>query len=332
MATSAISEYGSISPKVGTHASLKALYTARKQMVFYRFSEQETVPKNASTQVLWREWGDLDAAVAPLQGSITPSGSEMPTRNVTTTLRQYGRWIPIPKYVADTIDDPLLQRATDRLGYNMKLTYDTLDFYVARQGSQVVFANGVAGRSSVVAIPSLDDLRRCVAILEAGNAEPFTSIIDPNPKVGTRGIEESYFAVFHSYQASAIRTMSGFLPVAAYPDKSSVVPGEFGSVENVRFVRSNVIEKWAGKGGASTSVMYTGSNADVWPIIIFAKGAMGTVKLEGTEFNKILVHNAQVEGSDPLSQRGSVGWIGWYSSVILQNTKMVRLEGAAKLA
>lgn len=334
MPASAISEYGSISDPVGVYASTKALFVARKAMVFYQFGEEEEIPKGQSVTINWRRWKDLPAATAPIQGNQTPPPSELENEDIRCTVRQYGKWIPLPKFVLDTNRDPILNRASDRLGYNMKLTYDTLMFLMLRQSGHVVLcedsgtSTAAVDRAHVDSPLQLSDLRKAVTYLRSLDVLPYTEIIDPNPKVGTRGIEESYFGIFHSYQESSIRDLDGFLPVAAYPNRASALPGEFGSCEAVRFIRSNVITQWKGAGKASTAVMNTAGNADVFPLFVLGRGAFGVAKIAGTEQNKVMVVNASPAPGDELGQRGSAGWIGSFATRMLDDSYMVRLECA----
>lgn len=331
MPASSISDFGSISDQVGIYASMKFLMETRRSMILYRFGEEEDIPKGNSTTITWRRWLDLAPALAPIQGSVTPSGEELTYVDIPVTVRQYGKWVPIPKYIEDTVRDPVLNRAIDRLSYNMKLTYETITFNTLRLGGSVNYANGVAGRSSVVDVVSENDIRTAVVALRSDDVEPFSKIISPNVKIATEPVEEAYFATVHSHLEKDIRDLTGFIHVSEYPSRTNVMPGEIGSYESVRFIRHNISVPWGGAGGAvAATIRRDGSNnADVYPILIFGKGAFGCTKLAGTEFNRILVHNAKVEGTDPLAQRGSAGWIGWYACRILEDSYYVRLEVAA---
>lgn len=331
MPTSQISDYGSISDQVGIRASMKALYAARKNMFFYRIAVEEDIPKGSSTTINFRRWLDLAPAVAPIQGSVTPTGVPMEIVDIQATIRAYGRWVPIPRHINDTISDPLLKRAVDRLSYNMRLTYETVNFFTLRQGGNAFYANQKNAREDVVDVVSLSDIRNVVAELQAANVEPITELIEPVTKEGTKGIEESYFAVCHSYLVPTIRDMPGFLSVASYPDHMEALPLEIGSVENVRFIRFNIAEPWNSPthAAAPPGIMNVGGKCSIFPILIFGREAFGISKLEGTEFNKILIHNAAVSSDDPLAQRGTAGFYGYHVCRILEENYMARLEVCA---
>jgi len=73
----------------------------------------------------------------------------------------------------------------------------------------------------------------------------------------------------------------------------------------------------------------TGTNADVYPILFFARDAYGIVPLKGKDSLTPMVVQPRPAPGDPLGQRGTVGWKAWQSAIILQDAFMVRLEVAA---
>jgi N4-gp56 family major capsid protein len=106
--------------------------------------------------------------------------------------------------------------------------------------------------------------------------------------------------------------------------------GEIGSIEQVRFLTSTVIAPFADAGGAKGAMRSTsGTSADVYPILIFARDAFGIVPLKGKSAMTAMVVNPKPAPSDPLAQRGTVGWKLWTATVILQDLFMARLEVAA---
>jgi N4-gp56 family major capsid protein len=72
----------------------------------------------------------------------------------------------------------------------------------------------------------------------------------------------------------------------------------------------------------------SGTNADVYPILFFARDAFGIVPLKGKSSMTPMVVNPKPAPGDPLAQRGTVGWKLWTSTVILQDAFMGRLEVA----
>ena len=76
----------------------------------------------------------------------------------------------------------------------------------------------------------------------------------------------------------------------------------------------------------------SGSKADVYPVLFFAKDAYGIVPLKGkTSIVPTVLNPGQASKSDPLGQRGYVGWKAMQTCVILNNAFMVRAEVAASV-
>jgi len=72
-----------------------------------------------------------------------------------------------------------------------------------------------------------------------------------------------------------------------------------------------------------------GVNADVYPVLYVARDAYGIVALKGMFAVTPMVVNPKPSDSDPLAQRGHVGWKSMQTAVILNDAWMVRGEVAA---
>jgi N4-gp56 family major capsid protein len=69
--------------------------------------------------------------------------------------------------------------------------------------------------------------------------------------------------------------------------------------------------------------------ADVYPIIVVAKDAFSVVPLVGKDAVDMSIIQPKKTETDPLAQRGVIGWKAWDSCVILQQAFVCRLEVAA---
>jgi len=330
---SAISDFGSISDQIGVYASVKALFQTRRRSLFYRFAYEEDMPKGASTTIKFRRWLNIAPSTAPIQGSTTPDPSKQDVTDITATIQQYGLWLPQPKHIEDTIGDPVLNRAINALSHNMRMTYEQIAYNILRMGANVFYATGstsqdrtAVGTGAGNGVLTLAKLREVVESLEANDVEQITEMIHADIKIGTKPVEDCYIAVCHSDLGRTIRDLPGFLKPVEYAKNEDILPGEMGAVENVRFVKHNVVQPFKGAGSSNTNVKNTAGKADVYPILIFGKEAFGMTRLKGVEFNKILVANAQVTSADPLGQRGTAGWNGWFTTKILEDDYMARLE------
>ena len=346
----AITSYGDISPAVAAYSVVRMLKRAMPYLHLEKFGQTYPLPTNSTQTAKFRRYflagaggaagpdngaGTNGAGTAffipvatqPLVEGVTPTGSILANQDYTVTLQQYGDYMTITDVIEDTHTDPVLQQMTDILGEQAAITVETLRYNVLKAGTNVWYANVVAGRSSVITAITLADQRRVTTGLNRQNAKKITSVVASNPDFNTKSVEAAYVAVCHPDLESDIRNMTGFVPVASYGPHTSPWEGEIGSVEQVRYLTSTVIAPFADAGGAKGALRSTsGVNADVYPVLIFGRDAYGIVPLKGKSSMTPMVVNPKPAAGDPLAQRGTVGWKLWTSTVILQDAYMARLE------
>jgi len=342
--------YGDISPAVAAYAVVRMLKRAMPLLQLEKFGQTYVLPTNSTQTAKFRRYflsGATGAAgqtgspisnfyiplaTTPLVEGVTPTGNRLANQDYTVTLAQYGDFITITDVVMDTHTDKVLQEATDILGEQAAVTVETLRFNVLKAGTNVFYANQVAGRSSVIKQISLADQRRVTTALNRQNAKKITNIVGSSSDYNTKSVEAAYMAVVHPDLETDIRQLTGFKPVADYGPHTSPMEGEIGSVEQVRYLSSTVLAPWADTGGDATthSVRFTTADTacDVYPVLIFARDAFGIVPLKGKSAMTPMVVNPKPAPGDPLAQRGTVGWKLWTATVILQEAWMARLEVA----
>jgi N4-gp56 family major capsid protein len=337
--------YGDISPAVAAYSVVRMLKRAMPLLQLERFGQTYPLPTNSTQTAKFRRYYlsgatgaagsssgnfSVPTAITPLVEGVTPSGNTLANQDYTVSLAQYGDYITITDVVMDTHTDNVLGEATDILGEQAAVTVETLRFNVLKAGTNVFYANNVAGRSSVVAAISQADQRRVTTALNRQNAKKITNVVASTPDYNTKSVEAAYMAVCHPDCESDLRNITGFKPVADYGPHTSPMEGEIGSFEQVRYLASTVIAPFADAGGAKGAMRSTsGTSADVYPILYFARDAFGIVPLKGKSSMTPMVVNPKPAPGDPLAQRGTVGWKLWTATVILQELFMARLEVAA---
>ena len=346
-----ITSYGDISPAVAAYSVVRMLKRAMPYLHLEKFGQTYPLPTNSTQTAKFRRYFLVGAtgaagpdgggtngagsaffipvATTPLIEGVTPSGSTITNQDYTVTLAQYGDFVTITDVIEDTHTDPVLQQMTDMLGEQAAVTVETLRFNVLKAGTNVWYANKVAGRSSVVTAITLTDQRGITTALNRQNAKKITQVVASNADFNTKSVEAAYVAVCHPDLESDIRNMTGFVPVASYGPHTSPWEGEVGSVEQVRYLTSTVIAPFTDAGGAKGAMRSTsGTSADVYPVLYFARDACGIVPLKGKSSMTPMVVNPKPAAGDPLGQRGTVGWKLWTSTIILQDAYMLRGEFA----
>lgn len=326
--------YGDISPLVGVKASARFLRVVQAKIITQRFGQPDDQPKNVGQKRKWRRYENLPPTLAPLTEGITPDPQAILYTDYEVMVQQYGGWVPLTDVIADTHTDPILNIMTDRLGDQGAQTVELVTIDVLKAGTNVDFSVTATQRSEVVAAITRGDLMRVVRTLDAANAMRVTQIIGAGAKIATEPVEAAYVAMCHTNLKPDIRNLTGFEPVASYSSHDKALPNEFGKCMDVRFVLSTNFRPFVAEGGSTANMLANGqipsgaTNCDVYPVIIVGQEAYGVVRLQGRKAAQILVHNPKPDSSDPLAQRGSVGWKTWYASVILNHTFIVRLEVA----
>lgn len=343
-----VTQYGDISPAIAAYSIVRMLKRAMPYLCLEKFGQAYPIPQNNTTTAKFRRYflsgttgsagtgtGNFyyPVATTPLVEGVTPTGSKLANQDYTVTLAQYGDYVTITDVIEDTHTDRVLAEATDILGEQAALTVETLRFNVLKAGTNVFYADNVAGRSSIVKSIALADQRRVTTALNRQNAKKISQVIASTADFNTKSVEAAYMAVVHPDLESDIRGMTGFKAVADYGGHTTPFENEIGSVEQVRYLSSTVIAPFADAGGSAVTngLRYTtaSSACDVYPVLYFARDAFGIVPLKGKSSMTPMVVNPKPSSGDPLGQRGTVGWKLWTATVILQEAFMARLEVGA---
>jgi N4-gp56 family major capsid protein len=249
--------------------------------------------------------------------------------DVTVALSQYGNVVEITDVVHDLAEDPVLKDASMMCGEQAMETIETLMWGVIRGGTNVVYANGSA-RNAVNTVLTLNKQRAITRTLKNNRGKKVTNMLSSSVKFNTEAVAAAYIAFAHTDLEADIRGLAGFTPTEKYGSMQAI-PYEIGKVEDVRYVLTPVLDSFADAGGTAGSMVSTsGSAADVYPIVYVAKDAYGHVALKGADaITPTIINPGQLDKSDPLGQKGMVGWKYYHKSFIANQAWMVRAEVAA---
>ena len=330
----ATTTYGSLSQRTVAYAAAEMLAHAEPVLCLNKFGMAKPMPKNKAEKVKFRRPVPLDID-ATLLGGLTegsPNASKaMQYEDVEVTLGQYGEVVEITDRVADLAEDPVLKDASMLCGEQAAETIETLTWGVLQGGTNVFYGSGAAGRASVAAAITLADQRAITRALKAERAKKVTSMLSSSVKYGTEPVDAAFIAFAHTDLESDIRDMVGFVPTEKYGSMKAL-PYEIGKVEDVRYILSPVLSSIEDAGGAAGGnfVSTGGTNSDVYPVIFAGKDAYGHVALKGAEaITPSVINPGQVDKSDPLGQKGFVGWKTYHKAFIANQAWMARLEVAA---
>lgn len=323
--------YGDISPRTAVYAQKEFLRRALPYLILEKFGQGKPIPERSSKVTKFRRYEALNPAINVLSEGVTPVAKQLTVTDVTATLTQYGDLITISDVVMDTHEDPVLQEAVAVLGEQAAQMIEAVRYNVLKAGTSVQYSAGSA-RNAVNAVVSVSLQRKVTRALKRQNARPITSVIRSTPSYGTENVAASFIALCHPDLEGDLRNITQFVPAERY---GTITPyeNELGKVEDCRYLTSTIFQPWADAGAAAggTKLSTSGTNCDVYPILYIARDAYGIVPLKGLNAITPTVVNPKPSDSDPLAQRGHVGWKSMQTAVILNDAFMVRLEVAVSV-
>lgn len=320
--------YGDISPRTAAYAEKELLKRGLPFLVLEKFGQAKTLPEASSKVIKFRRYSALPTVPTALTEGVTPTGQQLAVTDITATLAQYGDKVTISDVIMDTHEDPVLNEAVTLIGEQAAQMIEKMRFGVLKAGTNVLYANGAA-RNAVNTAITVSLQRRAVRALKRQNARFITSVVRSTPSYGTENVAPGFVGLIHPDLESDVRSLVGFVPAEKY---GSMTPweNELGKCEDCRYVSSTIFEPWADAGGAKgTMLSTTGTSADVYPVLYVARDAYGIVALKGMFAVTPMVVNPKPSDSDPLAQRGHVGWKAMQTAVILNDLFMIRAEVAA---
>ncbi len=321
--------YGDLTPRQGIYAEKVFLSRGQPILLLDAIGMGKPIPRNSSLVAKWRRWERLGAKTTALTEGVTPSGQQLTFTDVTATLAQYGNHVPITDVVLDTHEDfpHALKDTMANLGEQAAETIERVRWTVLQAGTGVTYQNGTS-RTDVNTAPTRAKQRSIVATLRRQFARAYTNVNKSGPDYNNVSIESAFIAVSHTDSESVIRDLPGFKSISDYAGKT-FHPAELGAVEAVRYLCTQLNEPVVDAGGAAGSMKTTsGTSADVYRTIVFAKESFGIVPLKGMGAVTPIWVNPKHTESDPLAQRGRAAWKTYQACVRLNETWMNRWEHA----
>lgn len=243
----------------------RALDQLKRRFRFYNAAEPDMIPRRSGKTVQWFRYTLLGAnTTAAAEGAVGTSNT-LATTTVSGTVSEYADFITVSTLADETAIDPIVQNAAEQLGYAAGLSVDTIIKAEFDTNSSAVLSPGTLGTYATV-----DDLRRCKALLEG---------LDIRPKD-----EKFYFAIVHPYIIYDIKsdsTAGGFIDLMKWANPKEFIETNNPFDEPVGMVEN--IKIWA-----TTNVTTTGTAPNVlYSTYVVGRGAVGAVDLQGSGPSKV---------------------------------------------
>jgi len=340
-----------------TYAEVKALVIASG--VDWTVSEAAAIPKGGN---LYGSSKDIGYITGKLP-TLTESGGRvnrvgMTRINLEGTVAKFGFF---DEYTQESLDfdtdSELLSHITSEcLKAANEITEDQLQIDLINGAGVVRYAGNatstatVSGESTADEV-AYDDLVKLAIELDNNRCPKSTKIISGSRMIDTKVINAArYIFIGSELQPSVMRmtdyqSAKAFVPVAQYAEAGQVANGEFGAIDNFRFIVHPEMMHWAASG-ASVSAAYatyrwsnnsSGSpKYDVFPMLVVGDGAFTHVGFQTDGKNvKFKIKHVKPEdnysSSDPYGETGfySIKW--YYGIMILRPERIALLKTVARL-
>lgn len=302
-------------------------------LVFEKFGQPYPITKNTGDTAYFRRYEALDNMPVRLIEGVTPNAQEIKFTDLSVTLEQYGAYAQYSDRLMDTNDANVVENIATVIGEQAAQVVERIRIGVLLSGTNVEYANGTARAdvNTTITPQLMDRIRRKLVRQEA---KMITSPIASSPRFYTENVPQTFIAVVHPDLAADIEKLEGFKAPWDYGNPSEWEM-EIGAYKNFRFMSSTMLLPFADAGGAATNaagvemLSTSGTNADVYPMLVFGRDAYGIVPLKGQDALTPMIRRPGIDSGDPLAQRGTIGWKTMQASIILNQAWMVRAEVAA---
>lgn len=336
------------------------LSAARKTLPFFNGTRPGTLEKKkGSATVLWRRIENLAAVTTALTegspgGTIAFGNGRTTVRptytNISKAVAKYANGVNATEEIdlfnidSDTMNlmETLGANAGESLNSVARIEFDT--------ASQLRMASGATTTATIVAEMKASDVKWAVNKLNRNSAMKLFPQGTGSTNINTSTVRSSYFGICHPDVEEDIRGLTGFIGVEQYGGYTSTITGEFGAVNGVRWVSSEIAPIQTAAGTTSTSNVFrhttvaSADQNDVYTSYVYGKDAVGTVGL-GVAFStnvqkmyenkdkaiEIIYHKPGSSGvGDPFNEIGSLSWKAWHATKILNGNWIVKLLTLAK--
>jgi len=286
-------------------------------LVFRRWLPFGGAATNATTQNQW--------VVDPATHQVTEGSPVTPDiitpQDITVQMQQYQCLYMYTDKTAMLYEDDAPAEMKKQTGQRMALLREKIR-YGAYKGCTNKFYAGGTSRATVDEVVGLNFVQKITQNLMANRGDFITSVLAPSGNYGTAPVEPGFIVFCHTDCEYDIRQIPGFKQCAEYGQRKQVHMMELGSVNRFRFVVSPELTSIPDAGAAVAGLglkSTSGTNADIYPMLVFADNAVGDISLRGmNSFQEIWLPHNKADKSDPGGQKGFVGATFW-SAAFVQN-------------
>lgn len=189
-------------------------------------------------------------------------------------------------------------------------------------------------------------LMRADQILTDNRCPKNTKVITGSRFIDTKTLPSCRIAYVGSEMVPTLKAMEdlfgnkAFIEVQQYADAGTVLNGEIGSIDNIRFIQVPEMEHMAGQGatvGANPGYRETGGKYDVYPILIVGDDSFSTIgfQTDGSKLNFNIINRKPgketADRNDPYGKTGFSSIQFWYGFLCKRPERILVIWSVAKV-
>jgi N4-gp56 family major capsid protein len=140
-----------------------------KKFLFRSVCKPDMLPKRQGKTVVWYRYQNFASNTTPAVEGTVGTGQALSSNIVSATVSQYTSYITVSDFAMNTFIDPIIENASDLLGYQAGLSVDVITRTVIDNESS---STDVAFQSSTNYL-KVSDLRNVGAVLTSNDVERF---------------------------------------------------------------------------------------------------------------------------------------------------------------
>lgn len=226
--TGSNTEGNDLSPEMKTYYSKYLLGITTPHLVHDQFGQKHPIPRGGGKTIEFRKKNPLPKQMKPLVEGVTPTGQPLNWGKLTSTVEQYGGWVPLTDMLLLTAIDNQMVYATEDLGDQAGRTLDTVTREVINGGTSVQYSGGV--KTSRYTLTQEDDkltvqaVKRAIRFLKTQLAKPFDG--------------GDYVAIIHPDVSFDLTNDEEWKEWNKYTTPEKMFNGEIGKINGCRFVET----------------------------------------------------------------------------------------------
>ena len=294
------------------------LTKARPLLVHGKWGQVRDIPRNSTDNIRFRRYSLLTPDTTPLVEGVTPSLDTLTVTNVDATVQQYGRGFLLTDKLLFTTLDPILLEVSDILGENAANTLDQLTREELATTTTIQYASTATANNEITSAMKITkaEVQEAVRTLKNNNAKKITSMVSASTGFNTSPLDASFIGIVHPNTTYDLKNIPGFVKVEEYGQKVAM-PGEVGSLDEVRFIETTNAKVYAAAGSGSI---------DVYGTLIMAAEFYALSRISGEAMKNIV--EGPCGNSDPLHQRQTSAWKATFVATILNDAFGLSLRHA----